>query len=281
MLVFRPLTAHPQWMKLHAMDTNTPVDPGRSIDWGQTSKDYARFRPPPPPAFFTRLQRLGIGHPGQRILDLGTGTGHMALSLAWLGAQVTGIDVSPQQIQAAMTQAAAKGVHARFLVASAEAIPLDGPFDVITANQCWLYFDKDRVLQEVARLLTPDGVLCTSHFSWLPPASELVRRTEALILRYNPDWTSGGWDGHVPPVPTWAKGRLQVQMMFYEDVAVPFTRESWRGRIRASRGIGATLAPQEVAAFDRDLSAIMDDLGLGESFTVPHRLDAHVFSAPR
>jgi hypothetical protein len=51
------------------------IDHGRSIDWGATSRDYATFRPGPPNEFYDRLQVHGIGLPGQRVLDLGTGTG--------------------------------------------------------------------------------------------------------------------------------------------------------------------------------------------------------------
>ena len=57
------------------------IDGGRSIDWGRTSRDYARHRPGPPPSYFERLAALGVGRPGQRLLDLATGTGLAVLLL--------------------------------------------------------------------------------------------------------------------------------------------------------------------------------------------------------
>lgn len=51
------------------------IDGGRLIDWGRTSADYAEHRPGPPARLFDMLAALGIGTPGQRVLDLGTGTG--------------------------------------------------------------------------------------------------------------------------------------------------------------------------------------------------------------
>ena len=45
---------------------------GRPIDWGKTAQDYARYRPGPPLSFYHRLSGFGIGHSGQKLLDLAT-----------------------------------------------------------------------------------------------------------------------------------------------------------------------------------------------------------------
>lgn len=55
---------------------------GRIIDFGRTAADYERFRPGFPESFFDRLVRDGWIAPGQRALDLGTGTGTLALGFA-------------------------------------------------------------------------------------------------------------------------------------------------------------------------------------------------------
>jgi SAM-dependent methyltransferase len=56
-----------------------------------------------------------------------------------------------------------------FLVAPVEETNLlAASFDVITASQSWLYFDAERAISEVKRLLKSGGVLMTSHFGWLP-----------------------------------------------------------------------------------------------------------------
>src|SRR5687767_3553212 len=65
-----------------AMDGLGSHDGDKVIDWGKTSEDYSVHRPGPPPSFFARLAALGIGREGQRILDLGTGTGVMARQFA-------------------------------------------------------------------------------------------------------------------------------------------------------------------------------------------------------
>src|ERR1700752_390580 len=54
-----------------------------------------------PAAFFSRLQAVGIGLPGQRVADLGTGTGTVARGFARLGCAVTGIDPAPALLREA------------------------------------------------------------------------------------------------------------------------------------------------------------------------------------
>ncbi|HSE76943.1 MAG TPA: class I SAM-dependent methyltransferase [Alphaproteobacteria bacterium] len=256
------------------------IDPGRTIDWGRTSDDYASFRPGPPESFYRRLRALGVGLHGQRILDLGTGTGVLARKFAGEGAIVTGVDISANQIATAGRLATVQRLDIEFACAPAEDTGLPAAsFDVVTANQCWLYFDAMRAIAEVKRLLVPDGLLVTSHFSWLPREDAIARASEELVLRFNPKWTAGDWAGAVPPMPQWAVGEFALVAMFWYDEAIPFTRESWRGRIRACRGIGAALCEETVAAFDAAHDALLREIA-GERFTILHRLDAH-FLRPR
>jgi hypothetical protein len=63
--------------------------------------------------------------------------------------------------------------------------------------------------------------------------------------------------------------------MFVFDEHLPFTRDSWRGRFRACRAIGATLTPEQTDAFDREHDALLREIA-PEHFTVLHRIDAHI-----
>ncbi len=119
-------------------------DGGNVIDWGKTSPDYTRWRPNYPDRFYHLLASLGVGLQGQRILDLGTGVGFLALRFAQAGAAVTGIDVAEEQIAEARRRAEAQGEKVDFRVASAEQSGLPSEsFDVVTASQSWLYFDTN------------------------------------------------------------------------------------------------------------------------------------------
>ena len=253
------------------------IDPGRTIDWGLTTEDYAKFRPGPPSSFYEKLKVLGVGLPNQSLLDLGTGTGVLAREFSKLGVKkVFGTDLSEVQVKMAAELAEKEGLRAEFQQASAEMQPFDDKeFDVVTANQCWLYFDKSKVIPEVKRLLRPGGLLVTSHFSWLPRLDAIARASEELILKYNPQWTAANFSGEIPAFPKWAEGQFRLKAMFYYDELVPFDRDSWRGRIRACRGVGAALSADEVTRFDQEHDQLLQEK-VEDKFTVLHRIDAHI-----
>ena len=256
-------------------------DGGRNIDWSATSDDYATFRPGPPDELYERLKACGIGKQGERILDLGTGTGLVARAWARRGCRVAGIDIATEQIATARKHAAAEGLDVDFRVAPAEEPPFaEHSFETATANQCFLYFDRERTLAALRRALVPGGALVISHFSWLPKLDAVADASEKLILKYNPAWEGAGSDGEVVPVPPWLPPDIAQEHLLRFDAEIPFTRESWRGRIRASRGIGASMTPSEVEAFDRGHAALLERIA-PERFTVRHGIDARVLRFSR
>ncbi len=259
-------------------------DSGRAIDWGKTSQDYATHRPGPPLSFYRRLAALGVGLPRQRILDLGTGTGVLARQFSVQGARAAGVDIAAEQIAAALRLAREEGLDVDFRVAPAERTPFpDGSFDVVTANQCWVYFDAGLTVAEVRRLtagsralgITGGGLLVVSLFSWVPALSPIALQSEQLVLRFNPQWQGAGWKGEIAPLPRWIKDHGTLMAMFWYDEAIPFTRESWRGRMRACRGVAATLPPEQVQAYDM-AHAEQLERNTPPEFTVPHRVAAYL-----
>ena len=76
--------------------------------------------------------------------------------------------------------------------------------------------------------------------------------------------------------PAWlgdvAEGGFDRLETFSFDTDVSYTHEAWRGRIRASAGIGASLPVEQVAAFDVELQAALKDEWPIEPLLVPHRV---------
>jgi len=257
--------------------SNPDIDKGRQADWGKTAQDYARHRPGPPDSFYTHLLAAGIGLKDQAILDIGTGSGVLARQFAGQGSRVTASDISEEQVAMARELARAQGLDIDWAVCRASELPYgDDQFDIVTACQCWWYFDHAKALAEIRRVLKPGGRLVICAFSFLPTEDAVVAASEKLVLKYNPDWSGAGWDGRVPIFPEGRPEDDYLVDMFVYDEAIPFTHESWRGRMRALRGIGATLDAAAIAAFDAEHQELLKAL-TPDPFTVLHRIDAHIY----
>ncbi|HBD67823.1 MAG TPA: class I SAM-dependent methyltransferase, partial [Treponema sp.] len=138
------------------------IDKGKAFDWGKTSSEYAKFRDIYPPEFYKKIVDRGLCIKGQKVLDLGTGTGVLPRNMYQFGAEWTGTDISPEQIEMAKLLAKDAGMKIDFRTVPTEqlASQLDFEkvsFDVITACQCFWYFDHEKVMPVLADLLKPNG----------------------------------------------------------------------------------------------------------------------------
>jgi hypothetical protein len=126
---------------------------------------------------------------------------------------------------------------------------------------------------EAWRLLRPGGALVISHFDWLPLRGNVVEATEALILQHNPAWKGAGGKGIYPQWFTdLAQAGFHGIESFSFDTEVVYSHESWRGRIRASAGVAASLSAPAVELFDRELSKLLIDDFPEQPLHIPHRV---------
>jgi ubiquinone/menaquinone biosynthesis C-methylase UbiE len=104
--------------------------------------------------------------PGQRLLDVGCGNGAAAIHAATtLGLNAVGVDVDPDQIEAA-NSTPARPTDVTFRVADATALPFgDGEFDLVYTSKTTHHIPKwPQAVGEMARVLKPGGHLVYSDF---------------------------------------------------------------------------------------------------------------------
>ena len=237
--------------------TDAAIDGGRPFDWGRASADYAKYRDICPQAFYDAVLRRGLCTDGQNVLDLGTGTGVLPRNMYKYGARWTGTDISAEQIAQAKTLS--KGMDIRYFAVPTEEVDFpDASFEVITACQCFWYFQHERVMPQLHRMLKPHGSLLILYMAWLPFEDEIARASEELVLRYHPAWSGRGETVHPIEIPACYFERFDLVHHEEFRLRVPFTRESWHGRMRACRGVGASLTDAELAAWEREHKALLE-----------------------
>jgi len=230
-----------------------------TADFGKTAEDYARHRAGYPDWLFERLMRRGLMRPGMRALDLATGTGYLARGLAQRGLAVTGLDISAEMMDAAKALDTAQGLQIDYVAGKAEETGLPAArFDLVTAATCWHWFDRPKASAEVLRVLKRGGWLVICSQDWLPLGDNVVARTEAIVQRHNPKWPWAGLDGLKPDyVRDLRAAGFHAIESFSVDFDISYSHDGWRGRMRASAGISASLEPDQVQAFDAELATML------------------------
>lgn len=252
------------------MIKNNNIDHGKGFDWGRASSDYAKYRDIYPPKLYQKLLDMNLCTKGQNVLDLGTGTGVLPRNLYAYGASFTGTDISENQIGQAKKLAEQEGMNIDFFCMPAEASDFpEGSFDVITACQCFFYFNHAKLASKLHRLLKKRGRFALIYIAWLPFEDAVAGKSEELVLKYNPEWTGCRETRHPIEIPDVYSRYFERESEEIFDVKVPFTRESWNGRMKACRGIGASLPEEQIEQFDREHMALLEQIAPHE-FSILH-----------
>lgn len=122
----------------------------RSLSFGEEAAAYERGRPSYPPEAIDWLLQAGA----RDVLDLGAGTGKLTVRLVERGLDVIAVDPIPEMLE--VLRRSLPDTPA--LLGSAEEIPLpDDSVDSVLVAQAWHWFDPQRAIREVARVLRPGG----------------------------------------------------------------------------------------------------------------------------
>jgi SAM-dependent methyltransferase len=192
----------------------------RSGSFGAVAAAYAEHRP----GYAEDAVRWALepvsGHQPLRVLDLAAGTGKLTAALADLSTKVSAVEPDPAML--AELQRRLPEVPA--LAGRAEEIPLpDGSVDAVLAGQAMHWFDLDRAVPEIARVLVPGGVLAglwnvdDDLVDWVAALGQISQGKSNRTLR---NWRAGTGPSHLtaavtglfetPQLAEFANGQLRT-----------------------------------------------------------------------
>jgi SAM-dependent methyltransferase len=166
-------------MRQNAIDGRPPG--GQTLDWGVGC--YERIAESLAPAAHAVVRAAAVV-PGEAVLDVGCGTGTVAMLAAAKGARVTAVDPAGRLLDVARGEAEREGLDIAFLPGEAASLPTpDAAFDAVLSNFAVIFAPDPRAaVTEMVRVLAADGRIVFS--AWLPggtvgtlnaTATELVR----------------------------------------------------------------------------------------------------------
>ena len=163
------------------MSSSRARPPG-AFDWGVGSYEYTAAQLSP--AARVVVDRAAPAQ-GERVVDVGCGTGNAAVVAAARGARVTGVDPAQRLLEVARERAAEQGLDVTFVLGEAAALPLeDGAADVVLSVFGVIFApDAEAAAAEIARVTAPVGRVVLS--AWIPEGaiSEAVRLAQAAVRR--------------------------------------------------------------------------------------------------
>ncbi|HYB15054.1 MAG TPA: class I SAM-dependent methyltransferase [Streptosporangiaceae bacterium] len=204
----------------------------RGSSFGAAANAYAEHRPGYAEAAVRwALEPVWPRRP-LRVIDLGAGTGKLTATLIRVGADVTAVEPDPDML--AVLRRETEPVRA--LPGRAEEIPVrDGSADAVVAGQALHWFDLDRALPEIARVLSPGGVLAglwnvdDDRVDWVADLAKLSKRNSSVTLLR---WRDGNAESQ--------QERLFIEGSARFDPAR--VREFEHGQTRTADSLVATIA---------------------------------------
>ena len=214
-----------------------------------------------------RLVRFADISPGMRVLDVGCGTGVVAVTAARLGAKINAIDLTPELLDRARENARIAEVEIEFLEADVEQLPFpDAAFDSVLSQFAHMFAPRPEVaVREMLRVLRPGGTIAFS--TW--PSELLVGRTAAVGTRYMPPPPPGVSNPILWGEPAFIQqqlGKAVDNLVFdrYHMLVPALSPQHFRAGVERSAGpviklveLLATKDPQSLQTYRQEFDAIV------------------------
>jgi SAM-dependent methyltransferase len=259
----------------------TGFDRERARGFDAWAGEYDRFRPGYPEELFAMIsERLGLP---QRplVVDLGAGTGRASLAMVELGWRVTAVEPGRAMLDIMRAAATDAGLLVSTVQAEAEATGLDpASADLVTAAQAFHWFEMDRALDEIARILRPGGGVALFWNVRDGERSPFIADYAELLAKY----AAGGADtGRYEAVGRDETARAferhaaafepPEQLRLHQDVQM--TDEEFVGMAFTASYVRAGMPPETQDRFRIELAGLLGRHGLndGRPFVVPYRIE--------
>lgn len=213
--------------------------------------DYEEVARTTEPVATNLIEAAGVDD-GDRVLDIATGNGNVAIAAAQRGARVTGCDLTPAMLDLARARAERDGVEIEFDEADAEALPYgDRAFDHVLSTFGVMFApDPDLATREMFRVLEPGGTVGVA--SWT--AEGFLGKQTAIILEYAPGGGPGGSDPLLWGTEDFVRERLRpyASDVRTEPGSVHDTYASWDAVVAYyEHNLGPTMAIKQFIEPDR------------------------------
>ncbi|MGO9605984.1 MAG: class I SAM-dependent methyltransferase [Candidatus Binataceae bacterium] len=231
-----------------------------------TAYYYARFRPPYPPSMVSVLrEKFSLDGRG-RMLDLGCGTGYVAIPMAHLFEQVVAMDPDPGMIDEGRAAAARAGVrNIDWKLGGSEDLSDGlGRFRLVTIGNAFHWMNRERTLDRLYDLVEEDGGLAIvgqgAPFPAPPPVKWRAVINEVIARYLGPERRAGQGtyshpkDRHEPAI---RRSRFRGFTEYRELFDPTWTIDSIIGNLYSMSFCSRRLLGDRVGDFERDLRAAL------------------------
>jgi len=232
-----------------------------AVVWGAGGMDYDQISKGIADSIEHCVLRLDP-RPGERILDLSTGTGWTSRVVARRGATVTGVDIASELLTTARVKAAAEELRIEYRLGDAESLPFeDGKFDAVVST-CGIMFASrpEAAAGELARVCRKGGRIALT--TWLSD-SNLFKMFE-VMKRYTPTPASPAprspfeW-GRTERIKELLASSFQLRfekgVSYYREPSGEAAWETFSTGYGPTRSLAASLEPERRARFREDFIA--------------------------
>lgn len=212
------------------------------VNFGEVAKNYAKYRNDLPKELIEGLKMRGVDFKKKRVLDLGSGSGILSRIIYKEGAEVVGVEPSVELIGEARKMDRKENIHINYLHEHSESMSLgNSSFEYVTVMRAWHWFDREKTLCEVKRILKDDGTLLVMDSGFMS-GRKVVADTLSIVKKYLPggELKRAGSKAVAKQLINsfpaewfreWSEHGFELWDTYGFEYMVPFTNEEWCGRV--------------------------------------------------